>query len=300
MMKVLNFGSLNVDYVYKVPHVIVRGETLSAKSRAVFSGGKGLNQSVALGRAGLSVYHAGCIGEDGEFLLEELRKAHVNVNFIRRLKDVPTGHTVIQNTADGDNCIILFGGANQAVSKEFVDEVFGSFEKGDLVILQNEISNLKYIVEKAHAAGMIIALNPSPMNEIIRELPLNYIHYFFLNEIEAGQITGKSSDDKEGLVLGLKDCFPDAEIILTLGSAGSVYISKEQVIFQEAYKVPAVDTTAAGDTFTGYYLASVTQGKAPAEALDFASRAAAIAVSSPGAAPSIPDWESVLQWEIPI
>ena len=296
-MKVLNFGSLNVDYVYKVPHVIVRGETLSAKSRKVFSGGKGLNQSVALGRAGLSVYHAGCIGEDGEFLLGELRQAHVNVDFIRRLKNVPTGHTIIQNTEDGDNCIILFGGANQAVSKEFVDEVFGSFEKGDLIILQNEISNLKYIVEKAHAAEMKIALNPSPMNEVIRELPLDYIQYFFLNEIEASQITGKSADDKDGLTLGLKGCFPNAEIILTLGAGGSIYISNEQVIFQEAYKAHAVDTTAAGDTFTGYYLAAIAHGKVPTEALDFSSRAAAITVSLPGAAPSIPTWEKVLQWK---
>ena len=153
-MKIVNFGSLNVDYVYRVPHVIVKGETLASTSRNIFSGGKGLNQSVALSRAGLPVYHAGCIGQGGEILLDVLKDSGVNTDFVRNLPDVPVGHTIIQNTDDGDNCIILFGGANQAVSEEQVDETLSHFEEGDWIVLQNEISCLKYIMEKAHERGM--------------------------------------------------------------------------------------------------------------------------------------------------
>ncbi len=329
-MKIVNFGSLNVDYVYRVPHVIVKGETLASTSRNIFSGGKGLNQSVALSRAGLPVYHAGCIGQGGEILLDVLKDSGVNTDFVRNLPDVPVGHTIIQNTDDGDNCIILFGGANQAVSEEQVDETLSHFEEGDWIVLQNEISCLKYIMEKAHERGMKIVLNPSPMNDKISGLPLEYVDYFFVNEIEAGQIIGKSADEKqvkkedpenqnagittenqntgiiganqnaditaentEKLVTGLKKTFPNAHVILTLGSAGSVFIYQQEVLYQQIYKVKAVDTTAAGDTFTGYFLAAVIGGKTPTQALRLASRASSITVSRPGAAPSIPYLQEV-------
>lgn len=295
-MKMINFGSLNVDYVYKVPHVIVRGETLSATDRNIFPGGKGLNQSVALSRAGLEVYHAGCIGKGGEILLQVLRDAGVNTDFVRCLDDIPVGHTIIQNTDDGDNCIILFGGANQAVTEKQVDQTLCHFEQGDWIVLQNEINDLKYIIEKAHETGMTIVLNPSPMNEKINDLPLEYVDYFFVNEIEAGQITGYPSDDPEKLMEGLESIFPNAHTILTLGSDGSAYIYKGEVIRKSIYKVKAVDTTAAGDTFTGYFLASVIGGRTPEEALDLAARASAVTVSRPGAAPSIPVMDEVLNY----
>ena len=120
-MKVLNFGSLNIDYVYRVDHILVKGETESSFSRNIFAGGKGLNQSVALGRAGVNVYHAGCIGEDGRFMVELLNEAGVDTRFVKVLTDSPSGHTVIQNDKEGDNCILLYGGANIRVTKEQVD-----------------------------------------------------------------------------------------------------------------------------------------------------------------------------------
>ena len=292
-MKVLNFGSLNIDYVYRVDHILVKGETESSFSRNIFAGGKGLNQSVALGRAGVNVYHAGCIGEDGRFMVELLNEAGVDTRFVKVLTDSPSGHTVIQNDKEGDNCILLYGGANIRVTKEQVDETLKEFDAGDYLVLQNEISELPYIIEKAHEKGMVIVLNPAPMNENIQRLELSYVDYFILNEIEAAQLTARSSDItrqpyEEELVNALRKEFPSAKTVLTLGAAGSVYIDDKETIRQGIYEVKPVDTTAAGDTFTGYFLAGMTEGKPVKEALDMAAKASSITVTRPGAAPSIP------------
>ena len=293
-MKVLNFGSLNIDYVYKVDHILLKGETESSSSRNIFAGGKGLNQSVALGRAGVPTWHAGCIGEDGRFMVALLNEAGVNSDFVKILTESPSGHTVIQNDKEGDNCILLYGGANVLVTKEQVDETLKNFEAGDYLVLQNEISELPYIIERAHAIGMIIVLNPAPMNENIDRLNLSYVDYFILNEIEAGQLTGVSSKNpdgkvnEEGLIAGLREKFPAAKVVLTLGAAGSVYFDEKETVKQGIYPVKAEDTTAAGDTFTGYFLAGITEGKTVAESLDMAAKASSITVTRPGAAPSIP------------
>lgn len=294
-MKVLNFGSLNIDYVYSVNHFVQKGETISSDKLNVFSGGKGLNQSLALSKAGVEVYHAGAIGEDGLLLEKLLRDNGVNTKFLRVLSDVRTGNAIIQKNNEGDNCIILYGGSNKSISKEMVDDVLGNFEKGDWILLQNEINEIPYIVEKAYEKGMKIILNPSPMNDRIFDINLNYIHCFILNEIEAEVLTEKS-DDKKILIKKLQEKFPHAEIILTLGEHGSIYAKDNEVIEQEAYKVNVVDTTAAGDTFTGYYLAGILNGKTFKESLDTAAKASAIAVSRNGAAPSIPEKDEVLNF----
>ena len=175
-MKVLNFGSLNIDYVYDVDDFVKKGETISSKALNVFSGGKGLNQSVALTRAGAEVYHAGMIGEDGKFLLDLLKEAGVNTDKVLIRGDIRTGNAIIQRDKSGDNCIILFAGANRSITKDYVDSVLSGFEKGDYIVLQNEISELPYIVENAHKIGMKIVLNPSPMDEKIKELNLKTVN----------------------------------------------------------------------------------------------------------------------------
>lgn len=296
-MKVLNFGSLNIDYVYKVDHFVGKGETLSSQSLNVFTGGKGLNQSVALGRAGAEVYHAGCIGRDGIFLLDILKSAGADVGHVAVLEDIRTGNAIIQNDSEGDNCILLYGGANQAVTKEQVDQTFADFSKGDYLILQNEINELPYIVERAHELGMNIVLNPSPMNEKIRELNLEAVDWFILNEIEAGQLTGVEKTDGDGLISALLKRFPKARIVLTMGAVGSLYADEKKSAVQGIYPVRVVDTTAAGDTFTGYFMAGILRGRTAEEALDIAAKASAIAVSRPGAAPSIPTVGEVEAWE---
>ena len=290
-MKVLCFGSLNIDYTYKVPHFVKKGETLASERLQVFGGGKGLNQSVALAKAGTEVYHAGSIGQDGMFLLDMLKNAGANTDFVKILDTVRTGNAIIQNDKSGDNCIILYGGANQAITREQVDEVMSHFESGDYLVLQNEINELGYIVEKAHEKGMIIVLNPSPMNEKILALPLDVINYFILNEVEAAQILGKEDKGEESweqIADDLLKKFPQATIVLTMGSEGSVFKNQKETVCQSIYKVQAVDTTAAGDTFSGYFIGGILGGLSEKEAMDQASKASAIAVTRKGAAPSIP------------
>ena len=287
-MKVLSFGSLNIDYVYKLEHFVQKGETISSQALNVFSGGKGLNQSIALAKAGAKVYHAGAIGEDGLFLVKQMEDAGVDISLTKVRTDVRSGNAIIQNDKEGDNCIILYGGANQAITKEQVDETLKNFEEGDYLVLQNEINELPYIVDQAYAKGMKIVLNPSPMNEKILALDLKKISIFMLNEIEAGQILGTDERDGQKLAQALLAKFPDAGIVLTMGSAGSVYMDRAQTALQSIYKVKAVDTTAAGDTFTGFFIGGLLEGLPVKEAMDQASRASAIAVSRPGASPSIP------------
>lgn len=292
-MKVLCFGSLNIDYTYKVDHFVQKGETMSSLGLQVFSGGKGLNQSIALAKAGAEIYHAGAIGEDGRFLLTQMEEAGVNTRFVTVLSETRSGNAIIQNDKDGDNCIILYGGANQAITRKQVDEVVVEFEEGDFIILQNEINELGYIMEKAHEKKMKIVLNPSPMNEKILALPLNYVDYFMLNEVEAGQILHTTEISGEVLTDQLLEHFPNASIVLTLGGNGSVYADKNKKVPQAVYRVKAVDTTAAGDTFTGFFIAGLVHGESVEVAMDMASKAAAIAVTRPGAAPSIPTFEEV-------
>lgn len=293
MKKVLCFGSLNIDYTYRVEHFVRKGETISSEGLQVFCGGKGLNQSTALAKAGAETYHAGAIGTDGKFLLEQLELAGVHTEHVAILKEVRSGNAIIQNDIEGDNCIILYGGANQAITRTQVDDVISEFSEEDYIILQNEINELPYIMEKAHAQGMKIVLNPSPMNEKILKLPLEYVNLFMLNEIEAGQILDTDETDGNVLIEKLKEQFENAGIVLTLGKQGSIYADKNQKLLQAAYEVKAVDTTAAGDTFTGFFIGSLVKGLSEKAAMDMASKASAIAVTRKGAAPSIPTWKEV-------
>ncbi len=293
-MKVLSFGSLNIDYTYKVDHFVQKGETLSSESLQVFSGGKGLNQSIALAKAGAEVYHAGAVGEDGMFLLKMLQDAGVDTACTKVLSDVRTGNAIIQNDKDGDNCILLYGGANQAITKEQVDEVIAKFGAGDYLVLQNEINELGYLMTKAHEAGLKIVLNPSPMNAKILALPLQYVDYFLLNEVEATQILSwNAEEDMDALAAALAAKYPGSTIVLTIGSAGAIFSNGDKQFRQPAFRVKAVDTTAAGDTFSGYFIAGLLNGLSEEMAMERAAKAAAIAVTRLGAAPSIPTPDEV-------
>jgi len=290
-MKILNFGSLNIDYVYSVDHFVRAGETLSSHSLELFCGGKGLNQSVAFAKAGAETYHAGCIGSEGEMLVSMLKESGVNTKFVSTTDHVSCGHAIIQVTPSGENCILLFGGANQAITDAMIDEVLSDFSEGDLLMLQNEINHIDLIIQKANAKGMIIALNPSPFNEKITSLDFSLIHWIILNETEGCELTAET--DPELILKGLLTKYPHLKIVLTLGSKGSIYADQSTRAEHGIFKVKAVDTTAAGDTFTGYFFASVMNGTDPQKALAIASAASSITVSRKGAAPSIPTMEEV-------
>lgn len=290
-MKILNFGSCNVDFVYSLDHIVNIGETETTHKLQTFPGGKGLNQSIALVRAGAEVYHAGCIGTDGEFLIQVLEENGVDTSYIKRV-DEKNGHAIIQVSKEGENSIFLYPGSNEMISTEHVDSVLEHFSSDDIILLQNEINNLDYIIKRAHAKGMKIILNPSPYNVIISGIDLNMIYCLILNEIEAKDVTG-TNDSDEALAY-FKANFPDLRVMLTLGKKGCVYQDDRRRVFHPIFKVNAVDTTAAGDTFTGYFVAGMAQGQEYGEILKIASCASAIAVSRHGAAPSIPEMSEVL------
>ncbi|MBE6894669.1 MAG: ribokinase [Ruminococcaceae bacterium] len=284
-MKVLCIGSMNLDFVYSVDHIVQPGETEASYGLDVFLGGKGMNQSVALAKAGANTYHAGLIGEDGKVFLDACTEHGVNGKHIKTI-DVKTGNAIIQRDKNAQNCILLFGGANQMLTEEYVDGVLSDFEAGDILLLQNEVNMLPYIVDKAFEKGMQIALNPSPFNEKLDEVDMGKISIFLLNEVEGAQVTGVSEPDE--IIEKLISLYPDARIVLTLGKDGAVYADKAQKHFQPIFKVQAVDTTAAGDTFTGYFLAGISEGMEVPKALKMAAKASSIAVTREGAVPSIP------------
>ena len=285
MKKLLNFGSLNIDYTYSVNEFVSSGQTIKAHSMNRNIGGKGLNQSVAFAKAGGCVYHAGKIGNDGLFLKEYLQKNNVNTDFID-IGASPSGHAIIQVDESGKNCIIVYGGANNEITNQYVDEVLTHFGKDDVLLLQNEINNNGYIVKRAHEKGMYVVLNPSPAEGL--DLPMELVDCFILNEYEAKILFSAESVDEAIKNMILQ--YPNACFVLTLGSDGSMYIDAERKLKADALKVNAVDTTAAGDTFTGYFLNSVINGNSPESSLEIASRAAAVTVSRHGAAESIPHY----------
>ena len=308
-MRILNFGSLNLDYVYSVGHFVKPGETLSAAQQTVNPGGKGLNQSVALARAGADVYHAGVLGNGGTILQDVLEASGVHTDFLEK-RDVVQGNAVIQVNPDGENCIILFGGSNQCITDEQIDRTLASFGADDWLILQNEINANARIVDKAHERGMKIVLNPSPVDARLDDVDFAKIDWLLVNEVEAEQMTGFAQPDEAWRVIHKK--WPHLSCVFTLGKEGCVaFKAADAGCFEnadgtgrhdDAYKacgavekqvqaalpVQAVDTTAAGDTFTGYFVAELMQGAALSRALLTATTAAAISVTRPGAAASVP------------
>ena len=289
-MKLLDFGSLNIDHTYQLPHLVRPGETLASDSYHKSEGGKGFNQAVALAKAGQEVYLAGAIGQDGLFLWDYLQELGVHTEHLCVL-DAPTGHAMIQLDTEGQNCIILFGGTNGMITEAMIDEVLADFGAGDYLLLQNEISHVDSILRAAHAKGMHIILNPSPMSPELLTWPLELVEWFILNEIEGADITGKTLPEE--MLDELLRRYPACHVVLTLGERGSVYADAAQRIDQSIVTAHTVDTTAAGDTFTGYFIHALLQGEAIQQALKTAACASAITVSRPGAGRSIPAAEEV-------
>lgn len=288
-MNILNYGSLNLDYVYAVPHFVQPGETLEISSREIKAGGKGLNQSVALARAGVHVFHAGVIGTGGEPLLQYLQENGVHTEYLYPAEEIQ-GHTVIQVNAQGENCILLYGGSNRCQQSEQITKTISAFREGDWLVLQNEINRLPEIVDAAAARGMIIVLNPSPYQETLRKVDFERLSWLILNEIEAEQLTGEKNPGKAWE--RIHDRWPRLSALITLGSQGSAAFrvngKNVETVCQPAERVNAVDTTGAGDTFTGYFIAGLTEGMSLSESMLLATRAAAVSVTRHGAAESVP------------
>lgn len=289
-MKALNLGSLNIDKTYTVEHFVQEGQTINASACSSCCGGKGLNQSVALAKAGMQVYHAGMIGPDGGMLKQRLEECGVHTEYLATAQ-VESGHALIQVDKQGRNCIICYGGANHAITTPYIDSVLAHFSKGDYLLIQNEISNVPYAMQQAANRGMQVVFNPSPITPQLKTYPLEAVNCFLVNETEGEALTGER--DYEAILAGLHARYPKALIALTVGANGVLCRQGETVYRHGVYTVPVVDTTAAGDTFCGYFIACIAQGQPVAQALETASAASALSVSRPGASSSIPQREEV-------
>ena len=285
-MKILNFGSLNIDYVYRVPRMVRPKETLACDGMEQFLGGKGFNQSVALARAGAPVFHAGLIGEDGGVFLDACREYGIDAGHIRRIPG-RSGHTIIQVDPAGENCILLYGGANRALDEAYIEQVLADFSAGDILLLQNEVNCLDVLIRAAHRRGMRILLNPSPCNEALDACDLRLVDCLLVNEVEGEQLSGES--DPARIPDAILRRYPGMSVLLTLGSRGAVFARQGQRVYQPAIRAgDTVDTTAAGDTFTGYFAAGLLEGLPVEQNLRRSAAAAGIAVTRKGASPSIP------------
>lgn len=289
-MRVLVMGSLNYDFVYEVDHIYRPGETIESLSLETYYGGKGLNQAIALGKAGVQVYIAGLVGEDGESLRNCCKEHGIDTAYLKTVKG-KSGHAVIQVDKNGQNSILLYGGANRSQRKENIDEVLDNFQAGDILLLQNEINQLEYIIDKAWERKMTIVLNPSPINKELCSYDLSKISVLLLNEIEGEELTGAAKP--EDMINALKKKYRNTDIVLTLGERGALCSFRNEIVYEPSKKVEAVDTTAAGDTFTGYFIYGLVCKSSIEENLKRSTAAAAIAVSRKGAAPSIPSMDEV-------
>lgn len=284
-MKILNIGSINVDHVYAVEHFVRPGETLSGSSYSIFAGGKGFNQSIALARAGAATHHLGKIGKDGEWLLQRLEQEAVDTTHVK-VAESATGHAIIQVIPSGENAIVLHGGANQSLSESDISCALSSCSAGDYLLVQNETNAVAEAIREGSERELRVVFNPAPMASAVRNYPLECVDMFILNETEAKGLTGKTAP--EDVRIAMCKQFPRAATVLTMGSQGAVYFDSDSLHHQPAVMVDPVDTTAAGDTFIGYFLAELMQGGDPAKALSLGCHAAAICVTRTGASDSIP------------
>ncbi|HHY53044.1 MAG TPA: ribokinase [Clostridiales bacterium] len=285
-MKVINVGSLNLDHVYRVDRFLLPGETKPSQSYKITAGGKGLNQSIALAKAGATVYHGGAVGENCELLLQALRNAGVHLEYLMHLRE-PCGHAVIQVDDQGQNCILIHGGTNRMLNRQYIDDLLGHSCSDDIVLVQNETNLVDYVIEQAARRGVRVAMNAAPISEEVKRYPLEKLHWLIVNEIEGAQLTGQKS--YEEIMNHLQKSYPQTAIVMTLGSEGVWYRDGHQDIRLSACQVSnLVDTTAAGDTFVGYFLESILSGARERDALVRASVASALAIERLGAAESIP------------
>jgi ribokinase len=290
-MAILNFGSLNIDRVFRVGRIARPGETVASASLGVFAGGKGANQSVALARAGAQVAHAGKIGPDGTWLLDKLSQEKVDTRRVRIGRGA-TGQAMIQVDDEGQNAIVLLAGANHEISPDEIDEALADFPAESWLLVQNETSSVAHAIQSAKARGMRVAFNPAPFDSRVLKYPLDQLDLFCVNESEAAAMAG--AGPSEQLAAALAGQLPTCEILLTLGSDGVLYRGAAGPMRVAAPQVHAVDTTAAGDTFLGYFLAGRCRELDVRESLERACRAAALCVTRPGAMDSIPRLDEVL------
>lgn len=303
MNRISVIGSLNMDLVIQTERMPLAGETISGRDFNLIPGGKGANQAIAAAKAGGSTSMFGCVGDDefGEVLLNSLKDAGVNTTNVSKTSKVRTGVASIILESSGENRIIIISGANHLVDAAYVDSHWDEIGLSSLILLQHEIplETCHYIIEKAHASSIPVLLNPAPFHEIPTDI-LKKVDYLVVNEIELQGIVPAQVSSIEDVIRAGKEInqMGVKQVLITLGGDGAVLVTNEEIIHQPAFTVDAVDTTAAGDTFVGYFATAIINGLGLKQALVNSCGAAALAVTKVGAQSSIPcneDTQSFVQ-----
>lgn len=286
-MAIYNLGSINADLFYHVPHLPGPGETLAAKSMTKGLGGKGGNMSVAAARAAALVSHIGAVGTDGVWAQRRLLEYGVDTRHIAIMDDEPTGHAIINVDEEGENAIVLLAGANHRITENAVGKALSESARGDILLIQNETNQQAYAAKMGKDLGMYVSYAAAPFDAEAVQAVLPFLDFLILNEVEAAQLT-----EETGMSV---DKLPVSDVVITLGSKGCRWINtiKRETKDFPAHSVEVVDTTGAGDTFTGYLLAARDRGMPMEQAIRLATKAGALMVMREGTADVIPDLKEV-------
>lgn len=285
-MTIYNLGSINADLFYRLPHFPGPGETLASTAHWRGLGGKGTNMSVAAARAASRVVHIGAVGADGKWAVDRLMEYGVDTTRIATLPD-PTGHAIVMLDAAGENSIVLAPGANHAIPPDLLVQAMAAATESDTFLFQNETSAQRSGAEIASARGMRVAYAAAPFDADAVAAVLPLLDLLILNEVEAAQLASATGQSVETL--------PVRDVVVTLGTKGARWINTDRGAGFDVPAIPVtpVDTTGAGDTFTGYLVAGLDRGMPMKQALSLATRAAALMVTRQGTADVIPDLKEV-------
>lgn len=297
MKNICVIGSLNMDLVVNVDKMPKPGQTIIGSNFKEVPGGKGANQAVAMARLNGNVSMIGKVGEDGfgQTLINSLKNDKVDTTYIKTTKGA-TGVALITVDNNAQNSIVVSPGANFEVKEEDIDSNIEAIENSDIVVLQLEtpLNTIKYALKKSKELNKYTILNPAPALKLDDEIIKN-VDLLTPNETELEIISGVSIETEEDIQKAAQIMIEKGvkELIVTLGSKGSLYINKEKSIFKKAYKVEAVDTTAAGDSYTAALAVALSKDQSIEEAMDFASKVGALSVLKEGAQSSLPTLEDV-------
>jgi ribokinase len=293
MNKIVVIGSSNVDLIMKMDHLPEKGETVTDAEFFQVYGGKGANQAVAAARAGGNVAFVNCVGEDAYTpqMVKNYKTDGIDTSFVFHEKGMASGHALIMIGGEGMNYLSVAPGANYQLTPAKIDEALPLMNEAAMIVMQYEIpeETIKYVIDLANAKNIPVMWNMAPA----RAFDLSYIpkiNILVLNEVEAAflaemKVETVEEAEKAANILVEKGV---EKVIITLGSKGAFVVTKDEKVSVPSYKVKAVDTTAAGDTFCGSFAVALVEGKSLKEALQFASAAAAISVTRMGAQPSAP------------
>lgn len=291
-MNIVVIGSMNMDYILTTDNLPEKGETIHANDFKTSIGGKGANQAFAARKLGADVIMIGSVGNDdnGRKIIHRMNELGIDTSRIE-LVDTKTGNAMINVDNNGNNTIIVYGGANKCVKKEVIDKNEDIIKKADFILFQLEIpiETVEYGINIAKKHNRKIILNPAPAQKLSDNI-LKNVDILTPNETELAIISGEN-DLKLGarklLEAGVK------EVIVTLGEKGSYYLSNEKEILSESIKVKAIDTTAAGDSFNGALAVSICEGKYIEEVLEFSNVVGALTTTKSGTENSLPYREAV-------